>query len=54
MHQSVDVKMHNGDDLQYLAVDRVEQDKHSYTLYGEAGNVIAVLSKGDVRNLITR
>lgn len=52
--QRVVVQLHNGEERTYQQADRVvEKDKYSVYIYGEENCVLAILSKGDVKNLIT-
>lgn len=48
------VQLQNGEERIYEKADRVvERDKYSIYIYGEDDRVLAILNKGDVRNLLT-
>ncbi|WP_211454438.1 hypothetical protein [Collimonas antrihumi] len=49
---TVKVEMQDGTMATYDSVTRVAEEKYRYTIYGESG-VLAVLNKGDLKNLIT-
>lgn len=51
---AVKVEMHNGESFEYESAVRVAESDHAYTLYDEAGNVLARLHKFDVKNLHTK
>lgn len=50
----VTVQLQNGDERTYQQADRVtEKDKYSIYIYGEENRVLAILNKGDIKNLLT-
>lgn len=50
----VTVQMQNGEERTYQQADRVmEKDKYSVYIYGEENRVLAILNKGDIKNLLT-
>ena len=51
---TVKVEMHDGSTYVYDNAGRVNEEKYTFTLYDDRGNVVAHLNKGDVKNLHTR
>lgn len=50
----VTVQLNNGEDRMYEQADHVaEKDKYSIYIYGKENRILAILNKGDIKNLIT-
>lgn len=50
----VTVKLHNGDERTYeQAVHVADHDKYSVYIYGEDNRILAIVSKGDIKTLLT-
>ena len=48
------IQLQTGEERTYENADHVvEKDKHSLYVYGEDNRVLAIVSKGDIRNLLT-
>jgi hypothetical protein len=50
----VTVELHNGDKRTYEQASHVaDKDKYSVYIYDAENNILAILSKGDIKSLLT-
>lgn len=46
--------MHNGETLTYSNVEEIDEDSYQFKIYRPRRSLLAALSRGDVKNLITK
>ena len=49
----VKIKLQDEEEVIYQDVDNIEKSKYEITIYGEDDNILAIINKGDLKNLIT-
>lgn len=53
MAKTVTIEMHNGKELRYADVGRIEEAQYQVKIYDETGNLLATVDKGGIKNLFT-
>jgi hypothetical protein len=47
----VSIEMHDGKKIEYNNVERIGEEKYQIKIYNQNNDLIAMLNKGDIKNL---